>query len=121
MELCTLPANGACYDGDYFSQKAAVTVNSYGEGKAYYVGTVCEKRFYHKLVQDILTEAKVKFWADLPEHVEITTRTGSDSCVRFIFNNIDRAQKFVLEGEEISLAPFEMKIQKMDGRKDAYV
>lgn len=100
----------ACYDSDYFAGKAAITVNAYGNGRAYYVGTVGEKELYRKLVKDALLKAEISFVDSLPDNVEVTTRTGEDRKVQFVFNNTDKKQSFVLSGKEISLEPFEMKI-----------
>jgi beta-galactosidase len=103
----------AFYDGDFFCGKPAVTVNNYGKGKAYYIGTVGEKAFYRKLIKDILTESRVKFTDGLPDNVELTTRRGNGHEVRFIFNNTDKIQHFTIGGEDIFLKPFEMKIDDM--------
>ena len=46
----------------------------------------------------------------LPDNVEITTRTGEGIEARFIFNNTNKEQRFMLDGGEIRLAPFEMRI-----------
>ena len=100
----------ASYEEDFFAGKAAITVNTYGQGQVYYVGTVCERAFYHRLIRDILTQAQVPFTDGLPDHVELTTRTGNGKTVRFLFNNTDSSQQFSLDGEDITLAPFEMKI-----------
>jgi beta-galactosidase len=103
----------AYYDDDFFCGKPAVTVNNYGKGKAYYIGTVGEKAFYRKLIKDILTESSVKFTDGLPDNVELTTRRGNGHEVRFIFNNTDKIQNFTIGGEDIFLKPFEMKIDDM--------
>jgi beta-galactosidase len=103
----------ASYDSDFYSGKAAITANSYGKGRAYYVGTVGTKGLYRKLIRMILQEAEVPYVEGLPENVEITTREGAGKEVQFIFNNTDKEQEFVLQGERISLCPFEMKIRKI--------
>jgi beta-galactosidase len=103
----------ANYDGDFFCGKPVVTANNYGKGKAYYIGTVGEKAFYRKLIKDILTESSVKFTDGLPDNVELTTRRGNGHEVRFIFNNTDKIQNFTIDGEDIFLKPFEMKIDDM--------
>ena len=100
----------AYYDEDFFKGKPAVTVNSYGKGKAYYIGTVGEKRFYQRLIKGILVNAEIQFTDCLPDNVELTTRTGSSQTVRFIFNNTDKPQSFSICGKDISLKPFEMNI-----------
>lgn len=103
----------AVYESNYYAGKAAVTRNTYGQGAAYYVGTVGEKAFYRKLVQQILQEKEMDFYKNLPANVEITTRENQNLKVRFIFNNTDKLQSFCLEEEMLELKPFEMRIQKL--------
>ncbi|MBE5804029.1 MAG: beta-galactosidase [Clostridiales bacterium] len=100
----------ACYDGEYFRGKAAVTRNGYGKGVVYYIGTVGDQALYDKLVRDAVTEAALEFIPGLPAHVEVTTRKGDGCAFRFIFNNAGQEQRFTLDGVEITLAPFEMKV-----------
>ena len=99
------------YDSEFYKGKAAITRNSYGKGNAYYIGTVGEKSLYNRLVRDILTEAELPFVDDLPDNVEITTRTGNGVTARFIFNNTAKEQSFRIDDREITLAPFEMKTE----------
>lgn len=105
----------AVYDEEFYKGKAAITRNSCGRGTAYYIGTVCEKKLYCKLAKDILLESGIPFVEGLPDNVELTTRTGDDVIARFIFNNTSKNQHFTLDKEEISLAPFEMKINVIGG------
>lgn len=103
------------YDEEFYKGKAAITRNSCGRGTAYYIGTVCEKKLYCKLAKDILLESGIPFVEGLPDNVELTTRTGDGIIARFIFNNTAENQHFTLDKEEISLAPFEMKIDIFGG------
>lgn len=105
----------AVYDEEFYKGKAAITRNSCGRGTAYYIGTVCEKKLYCKLAKDILLESGIPFVEGLPDNVELTTRTGDGIIARFIFNNTAENQHFTLDKEEISLAPFEMKIDIIGG------
>ncbi|MCI7349738.1 MAG: beta-galactosidase [Ruminococcus sp.] len=105
----------AVYDEEFYKGKAAITRNSCGRGTAYYIGTVCEKKLYCKLAKDILLESGMPFVEGLPDNVELTTRTGDGIIARFIFNNTAENQHFTLDKEEISLAPFEMKINIIEG------
>lgn len=114
--LCTETAETiAVYDEEFYKGKAAITRNSCGRGTAYYIGTVCEKKLYFKLAKDILLESGIPFVEGLPDNVELTTRTGDGIIARFIFNNTAENQHFTLDKEEISLAPFEMKIDIIEG------
>ncbi|MBQ8596826.1 MAG: beta-galactosidase [Lachnospiraceae bacterium] len=103
----------AAYDSEYFKGKAAITENAYGDGLAYYVGTVGEKKLYYKLVMDILDKTGVDYIKGLPENVEVTTREGNGKKVQFVFNDTDKVQKFTLSGEEVCLEPFEMQIRQL--------
>ena len=105
----------AVYDEEFYKGRAAITRNSCGRGTAYYIGTVCEKKLYCKLAKDILLESGIPFVEGLPDNVELTTRTGDGIIARFIFNNTAKNQHFTLDKEEISLAPFEMKINVIGG------
>lgn len=105
----------AVYDEEFYKGRAAITRNSFGRGTAYYIGTVCEKKLYCKLAKDILLESGIPFVKGLPDNVELTTRTGDGIIARFIFNNTAKNQHFTLDKEEISLAPFEMKINVIGG------
>ncbi|HKM32876.1 MAG TPA: beta-galactosidase [Oscillospiraceae bacterium] len=100
----------AVYDSEFYKGKPAITRNSYGKGVAYYIGTVCEKSLYNRLIHDILIEMKMEIIEGLPDDVEVTTRTSDKLSARLIFNNTDKNQSFSISKEEISLAPFEMKI-----------
>jgi len=98
------------YDSEFYKGKPAITRNTYGNGTAYYIGTITEKSLYNRLVRDILTQADMPFVDGLPDNVEITTRTGNGTQARFIFNNTNKEQHFSIGSEDITLAPFEMKI-----------
>ena len=102
----------ASYDSDFYAGKAAITGNTYGEGRAYYVGTVGDKALYRKLAKAVLAEAQVPFADNLPDNVEITTREGNGVKVQFIFNDTNKVQEFELDGEAVTMQPFEMKIRR---------
>ena len=104
----------ARYDGEYFRDTAAVTRNVYGKGKVYYIATVGNRALYNRVIRDAAEEAKLPYIKGIPERVEIVTRTGPAGTVRFIFNNDTKQKEFTLEGESITLEPFETKIIRMD-------
>ena len=51
----------------------------------------------------------------LPDGVQCSTRENADGSVkgRFLFNETAKPQSFVLEGNHITLAPCEMKIDRI--------
>lgn len=103
----------ARYAEDHYSGKPAVTANRYGSGRAYYIGTVCEKAFYYRLIRSVLDDAGIGYCKDLPDGVEITARTGEKASVVFIFNNTNKRQEFVYGGKLLKLGPFEMLIERV--------
>ena len=112
--LCTENAKTiVSYANRFYQGKAAVTENHYGDGLAYYVGTVSEKKFYYKFIKYILEATGIDFIDGLPENVEITTREGMGKKVQFVFNNTDIAQDFILYDKKLHLEPFEMKINHL--------
>ena len=65
---------------------------------------------HDKLLACIAGQEELPVIAGLPERVEVTTRTGSGRKVYFLFNNDDQAKEFTFAGENMQLAPFEMKV-----------
>lgn len=86
----------AVYADEFYAGTAAVTCNDYGEGKAYYVGTVGRKDFYHALAQRILEEKGIDYVKNLPWGVEFTYREKEGKTYVFIFNNTPDAKEIVL-------------------------
>jgi beta-galactosidase len=102
----------ARYDSDFYAGMPAITVNRFGHGKAYYIGTVGERRLYERIAVQILGDAGIAYIPDLPEDVEITVRTGTNCTARFLFNHSAEEKNFLLDGSSITLKPFEMNIQR---------
>jgi beta-galactosidase len=104
----------AFYDSDFYKGKAAITKNTYGSGTVYYIGTVGEKALYFKLMKEILLKSQIPFVDGLPDNVEISTRASEGMAVRFIFNNTDKEQDFLIGDESIKMTAFEMKIDSIN-------
>ena len=105
----------ARYTEKFYAGAAAVTRNPFGAGCAYYVGAVGERAMYRALMGQICRERGIPLLDGLPAGVEVTTRAGAGGSYRFFFNNTLREQRFVLEGERVSLRPMEMKIKTGTG------
>lgn len=120
-----LKASGASviaeYTDRFYKGSPAVTVNSYGSGKCYYVGTIGKRDFYKELCKIILSEAGLDIITDLPQNVELSVRDGGDKRITFIFNNNDKAVEFSCMNKKFRLEPFEMKtaatVDVCSGRK----
>jgi len=100
----------ASYNGDYYCGAPAITRNACGQGQVYYIGTVGTQPVYDRVAGMAAEKAALPVVAGLPPRVEIVTRTGREASAKFIFNNDDQPKSFVMDGQEISLAPFEMKV-----------
>jgi len=100
----------ARYNGDYFSGAAAITRNAFGTGQVYYIGAVGTQPLYDRIARTAAEEVGLSVITDLPHRVELVTRTGKEASARFVFNNDTQPKTFTLDGQEITLAPFEMKI-----------
>jgi len=62
----------SAYEKDFYAGSPVFTVNSYGKGKAYYIGTASNEAFYQKLLTEICENAGVKPVLKTPELVEVT-------------------------------------------------
>lgn len=65
------------YESDFYAGMPAVTVHSYGNGKAYYIGTRMEEEDLIKFFTPIWSECGIKE-KELPEGVEYLARTAED-------------------------------------------
>ncbi len=68
------------YESDFYAGMPAVTVHSYGNGKAYYIGTRMEEEDLIKFFTQIWSECCIKE-KELPEGVEYLTRTAEDGSI----------------------------------------
>lgn len=109
------------YDDGFNKCCPAVTMNRYCGGVAYYVGTVCEKSFYEDLVGNVMMQTGIPKLKDLPDGVEVTTRTNGRDEYIFFFNNsgryvtipLPKAMFSMIESKgksELELRPFAMDI-----------
>ena len=84
----------ASYKDDFYAGRPALTVNSFGEGQAYYIAFKNTKQFlqdfYDKLIKDIKVMRAIDI--ELPEGVTAQLRT--DGQRKFIFlMNFDKEEK----------------------------
>ena len=96
LETATSLAN---FKYDYYANNPAITVNTFGRGRAYYMATQLGEELMHKMMEFICEEARVHPLLDVPKGIELTSRIRQDGRrILFLLNHTDDAV-------EISLAP----------------
>ena len=98
------------YDEDYFAGAPAVTVNSFGEGKAYYIATRFEEDFYKPLYELICDGVVSSCW---PGHLAEGVIACSRGDYVFLINTKDAVVWF----ENAELAPYATAVYKKNGDK----
>ncbi len=82
---------------DYYANGPALTVNLFGEGKAYYLATQGSDVMMAALARVLCQEAKVLPVLTVPEGVEVTRRVRADGrSVYFLLNHTETTQKVTL-------------------------
>lgn len=93
------------YNDKFYDTFSAVTKNSYGKGKVYYIGCSPEEATLKLIVDDILNSAELQKTLS-PDNVEIVVRGNGDKQIKIYINHNDYEVKM----ENICLKPFEYKI-----------
>lgn len=91
------------YEQDFYAGEPVLTVNSYGQGKAYYVGCSSNSDFYYELLQKISSELGIRgIMKEIPQ-VEVTRRVhGSDEFI-YILNHDAESKNIILEHGGINI------------------
>lgn len=77
----------ATYSKDFYAGKPAMTLNTYGLGKAIYIGTMSQHFFYHDLVAWLRQLCNLHPLLKVPENVEVSMRQGDGVKVYFLLNH----------------------------------
>lgn len=93
------------YNDKFYDTFSAVTKNSYGKGKVYYIGCSPEEAILKLIVDDILNSAELQKTLS-PDNVEIVVRENGDKQIKIYINHND----YEVKVENICLKPFEYKI-----------
>lgn len=93
------------YNDKFYDTFSAVTKNSYGKGKVYYIGCSPEEAILKLIVDDILNSAELSKILS-PDNVEIVVRGNGDKQIKIYINHND----YEVKVENICLKPFEYKI-----------
>ncbi len=89
----------AKYTQDYYADEAAVTLNRYGKGRVFYVGTIGEDDLYRKAISWLLLSSDVKPPVFLVPHgVEVNKRVGDGKEIIFLMNHTHEVKYVQLDG-----------------------
>jgi len=112
----------ARYLHDFYAGSPAITVSRHGEGRAWYIGTVPEERFFRHFLGGIAGELRLRRVADLPKGVEVACREDEEHRVLVLTNLTGQRQTVRLHdpcedilakaivGDNIVLDPFGVRL-----------
>lgn len=93
------------YDDDFYRDYAAVTLNNYGDGRTYYIGTTPDESVLNEILASAMEYAGIEAMAT-PDGVEVVTRQSDRRTVKFIINH----NAHEVEAMNMHFLPFEVKI-----------
>ena len=93
------------YDDPFYRTYAAITVNDFGQGAAFYLGTTPDRAVLTQVLTMAMDRAGLAREV-LPEGVETVVRQGKDRAVRLVINH--NAQS--TEAFGLALQPFEVAV-----------
>ncbi|MDO4311787.1 MAG: beta-galactosidase [Eubacteriales bacterium] len=91
------------YHKDFYAQMPAVTVNTFGKGRAYYVATRSNEAFYRAFLGDICKECGVEPLHDSVEGLEITVRENELGRYLFFLNHNENAVRTILKDDMMDI------------------
>jgi beta-galactosidase len=92
------------FGSDFFKGSPALTVNSFGKGKAYYVATLPDNGFMQQFLKQVCAEQGVAPVVDAPENVEAVVRSNGEDEYLFVLNhNYEPVEVTVPDGEYFDL------------------
>ena len=77
----------ATYAKDFYAGRPAITMNTFGLGKAIYIGTMSHQHFYHDLVAWLRQMTNLHPLLKVPENVEVGMRQKEGSRIFFLLNH----------------------------------
>ncbi|ASA26635.1 beta-galactosidase [Paenibacillus donghaensis] len=77
------------YGSDFYKGMPALTVNSFGEGRAYYVATSPDPAFMQGLMANLCAEQNIKPLVSAPEGIESVQRVKAGVSYLFLLNHTD--------------------------------
>ena len=95
------------YDDEFYNQLSAITLNKYGNGEAYYIGTGVDNNTMNIIAKKILSEANIEF-IESESGIEVVKRLVNDEEYYFVMNHTALTKEF----NGITFSSYESKIIK---------
>jgi len=86
----------ATFASSFYAGRPAITINSFGMGKAIYIGTVSHRPFYVDLVRWLRELCDLQPPIKVPNQVEVTLRESGEKRVYVLINKSDSPAKITL-------------------------
>lgn len=104
----------AVYASEFYAGSPAITVNQFGDGEAYYVGTELSTGLAAKLADELIREGGLNSFGGTPNGVEISHRSAKEKDYIFVINhtgetkNIEIPKKWVAcyDGQSNLIPPY---------------
>lgn len=93
----------AAYEEDFYAGFPAVTCNTFGKGRAYYIATRSDAEFYAEFLREICSFAGINPFAAPVENVEVTIRSNENGNFMFLLNHSSKSTGITLEYEGTSM------------------
>jgi beta-galactosidase len=77
----------ATFAKDFYAGRPAITMNSFGLGKAIYIGTMSHQFFYDDLVVWLRQLCNIQPLLKVPDTVEVTLRQKDNRRIYFLLNH----------------------------------
>ncbi|RCW61074.1 MULTISPECIES: beta-galactosidase [Halanaerobium] len=93
------------YKNDFYAGRPALTVNEYGNGKAYYIASRNEEKFVDDFYQSLIEKLDLNqpLNVKLPEGVTAQTRSDGENEYVFIMNFSNQKKEIFLNKKQFSL------------------
>lgn len=88
------------YQEEGLEAYSAITVNDFGKGRAYYVGTIPEDRLAQELMDQVLNDAGISPF-EIPEQVEVSIRSKQGVDYVFVLNHTSQPQAIGVSGKNL--------------------
>ena len=91
----------AVYGDDFYAGRPALTVNSFGKGKAYYIASRLDDEFLKPFYKQVLAQARIEavLHTVLPAEVTAQVRTDGENEYIFLMNFGQQTQTVELDAK----------------------